>query len=54
MAAPFWRSLPGARPLGCLTAVMTVCVELMRANVRQYAGPRKPYLDTDGHYRTVI
>src|SRR5580658_6297242 len=51
MAAPFWRSLTNARPLGFSAGVMmTVCVRLMEAKLSHVLDTCKPYPDTDGHY----
>ena len=49
MAAPFWRSLPGNRPIGSRAAVVTVCVIVMRPNLEVSSELRNRKLDTDGH-----
>lgn len=49
MAAPFWRSLPDPRSIGRLGATVTVCVVLMRDNLRSAFSHRKSVADTHGH-----
>jgi hypothetical protein len=54
MAAPFWRSRPGALPMDARASVVTVCVMLMRDNLESRDMVRKRNLVTDGHERSVM